>query len=152
MNPNAAVNITARDKTGAGIKAAERSLSGFVGKTSAAAKRSGLGVIGNQIEGLTRIRGLGRGFEEVSRGASILGFGVNTLGRSFAGAGAEATAAGVAAASGLGLIEGAAIGAATAVTGLGVVVAGLAIVLLCGDPPGGGCRASREDADPARLP
>jgi hypothetical protein len=34
----------------------------------------------------------------------------------------------------------------------GRVVAGLAIVLLCGDPPGGGCRASREDADPARLP
>ena len=73
MNPTAAISITARDKTGAGIKSAEKSLSGLSRKTQGLGKRSGLAEIGNQLEKLTSIRGLGRGFEDTARGMSLLG-------------------------------------------------------------------------------
>src|SRR5581483_1942584 len=122
MTPQVAIDITARDKTDAGVKKAEANL----GKAGAHAKKaaeggfSKLAHLVKDLGGLSKIEfgaeGLARTVE-ISKRASE---GIGSFGKSAAKAGAETSAAAEGAEAGLSGMAGAAAAAAAAVVGVGV--------------------------------
>lgn len=134
MKPIVAVDITARDKTEAGQKAAERRFGKFARKTSALERESGLGKLGRQLEGLTKFKKLSFGFEDAGRSVSSIGRlsasagsqvrgvvqGVLSLGGA-----AEGALGGIA--EGAGVAAGAVAGTVAAVVGLDAAVVALGV-------------------------
>ncbi|MBS0360516.1 MAG: hypothetical protein JSR98_03980 [Proteobacteria bacterium] len=126
MKPSIAVEITTRDKTDEGAKAAERRFGAMAKRTQETAKKSGLGVFGKQVEtikklgsvdfgeslteGLSRI---GEASREANEHVSHLTHGVLSLGGKAPGLLGEV-------ADGAGVMAGALAGTAAAVVGLGV--------------------------------
>lgn len=127
VKPTIAVDIIARDKSAAGMKAAERAASGFSRRTSALSKELGLSKIGQQVASLTKIRDLTSSFNVAGRSLSNIGHlsmvvanDMNRMTGGFALAGAGARGAFGAVAAGAGV-------ATTAVLGLGAAVAAIGI-------------------------
>jgi hypothetical protein len=125
MKPEVAVNIIDRDRTGPGQRSAERKLSGFAARTREHAKKSGLSVIGEQIERIAKLgrmdyslEGLGRGLRGIGRasgemregleGATSKAIGLGGIAETAFGGVAEAAGVAVGAIAGLVTVTGAA--------------------------------------------
>lgn len=127
MTPNIAVNITAKDKTEAGRKAAEKGFNAFARKTSAQASESGFAKIGKQLGGLTKFRSLDFGFGGIGHSLSTIGNVANDVGSGFGNATRAAVGFGSAGEGAMAAVaEGAGL-AATAIAGTVAAVAGLAV-------------------------
>lgn len=127
MTPNIAVNITAKDKTEAGRKSAEKGFNAFARKTSAQSKESGFAKLGKQLDGFSKFKTIDFGFGAAGRSLATIGNVANDVGSGFGNAtraavgfGASGEGAMAAVAEGAGL-------AATAVAGTVAAVAGLAV-------------------------
>jgi len=132
MKPSIAVEITARDKTEAGRKSAEKGFGAFAKKTSDQAKVSGIGKLGQQIESLTKLKGASFGFENAGRSLSLIGKTSGEVASGFGSATTKVVGFGSAAESVLGSVAeaaGTAVGVigglATAIIGAGIATAAL---------------------------
>jgi hypothetical protein len=127
MKPSIAVDIVANDKTATGRKSAERGFGASAKKFDDSAKRSGLGRIGQQVDGLSKIKNLSLGFDVAGKSLSSIGRTSSGVASGLAsitervvgfGAASESTLGGIAAAAGTAV--GAIGGLAAAAVGLGV--------------------------------
>jgi hypothetical protein len=134
VKPSIAVEITARDKTETGRRAAERGFGALARKTSGFAKQSGLAGFGKQLEGLSKIRDSGSGFSSIARGMSSISSAASGFSGTFETAATRITAFGAAGEGALSTFAEAGVKAATSFAGLaGSVLAAAGATYMLGD-------------------
>lgn len=125
MQPKVAVDIVARDRTEAGRKAAERSMSGFAKRSAAFSRESGFEKLGRQVESLSRFRTLSLGFDNAGRSLTSIGQISRGAADNVGGLTRNLLGAGVAGRGAMGAIAAGATTATAAVAGTVAAVAGL---------------------------
>lgn len=119
MSPKIAVDITARDKTAAGTKSAERGFAGMAKRTEAKSKESGFAKLGKQVDGLAKVGKMSANFDGFGRSLASVGQVSSQVAGSFASATEKAVGF---AAAGEGLMGGLASGATVAAAAVGAAI------------------------------
>lgn len=127
MKPTVAIEISDKDKTGPGQRSAESRLGKFAAKTEGLAKKSGLGKLGEQIDGLTKFRKLNFGFGEAGRSLSSIGQISSAVSGNVSSMTSGLLNFGAAGKGALGEVAEAAGGAAGAIAGTAAAVVGLGV-------------------------
>lgn len=127
MTPKVAIDVTARDKTDAGLRSAERKVHGFAQRTAKASREGGFERISRQVEGLSRLRTVGFGFEALSRGLGAVGGMARDTSEAVGGMTRNVLTFGAAGGRAMGVVAAGATTATAAVAGLAAAVVGLGV-------------------------